>query len=197
MSEPIDLSSIKEFLELQLILERCSDDNVKSLSVDELRENRNKIQAAEVSISIARRVAQGWLDIILVEKQKWIDQNDEDLEVPELLPDLVSLLSSNPTVESDGASPRLAASLLDGSNCDSGLLEMLLERLDIILVTKDMGEWFNGSPEFLEETVENIAKFEKLLSQSRKKCHRSIDTLQDEIVSRIKSAEVKLDQIIR
>ncbi len=197
MSDLEELNNSQVYIDLQNALEMCSNDQFRVMRVPDLRGYRNKIQSAEVSISVARRVAQGWLDIILLEKQKLEDPGDSDAVAPELLPDLVSLLSVAPTTASNDDNPRLAASLLDASNCDSELLGVLLNILDKILVTKDMNVWLQGSSELFDETVGNIAAFEKILSKLRKRCHKSIDSLQDEIVGRIKSGEVKVDEIIK
>ncbi len=197
MSQFTELNDNRIYSELEQTLDKCSDKQIKSMSVHELRSFRNKIQSAEVSISVARRVAQGWLDTILLEKQKLSEPENEELVAPDMLPDLITLLTATPGIEHEESNPRLAASLFDASNCDSDLLGLMLNILDKILVTKDMSVWFEESSQMFEETVANIASFEKELSKTRKRCHKSIDSLQDELVNRIKSGEVKVDEIIK
>ncbi len=166
---------------------------VKELSITELRHMRDAFQTCETAISLVRRVSQGWLDIVNAgveaKSQGNISGDSEISSLVERLPDI--LTSTSPERES---SVRPLSVSTTGVEHNEKLERELMDRLGSFLGGRPLGTLSELSTPEAQQLSEKLSEFERNLSKTRHECHRVIDSLQDEIVQRYKSGEVRADE---
>ncbi len=178
------------------VKERCLEilrNDLSVYSVEDLRAKRSELQAIETSLSIMRRISQGWLDI---SHAGLIDKTDLGGEAELSVADIHDLVNRLPGILSQAslADPsRLQVSSPTGNDHDVDLFEELNSVVSNVLEGKSVGELTNLEADQAKRITERLANFERELSDSRRKCHEAIDVIQEEIVRRYKLGKASAD----
>ncbi|NNN21580.1 MAG: hypothetical protein HKL80_06200 [Acidimicrobiales bacterium] len=169
------------------------ESGVKELSITELRHMRDAFQTCETAISLVRRVSQGWLDIVNAGVEAKSRGNvSSDSEISALIERLPDILTS--TSPKRGSNVRPLSVSTTGVEHNEKLERELMDRLGSFLGGKPLGTLSELTTPEAKELSEKLSEFERNLSITRHQCHQVIDSLQDEIVQRYKSGEVRADE---
>lgn len=185
--EPSDI--LKDVIEpLQRLLAADVLDGLTTLPLPELRDLRVRCSVVEGDISLARRMAQGRLDIVGHEVQRRAG-NDDDVGVSELLFDLPDLMSDAATTGAPSGRPVIIG--------EPGTVAItMVERLDTVASPADLSGIEELSAERLDEILELIGSFEIELSGVRRQLHETIDAIQSEIGRRYRDGEASVDSLL-
>ena len=145
-----------------------------SLSLDELRRERSRLQTAEDAVSYARRVAQARLD--LVQARLTDDEQPISAHLHEVLAHQLISPSGRPPRETDDHAESDAANELDAI-CSAGGFA----RLDSL----------NGDE--LRALAEALAQYEHRVSAQRRELFESIDALSADLVRRYREGTADVD----
>lgn len=153
----------------------------------ELRDLRVQCSDVESDISMARRVAQGRLDIVGHEVRRRADGGDAPLDSSVLvdLPDVMA--------EASGGAP--SGRPINIGDPGEVALKMV-ERLDVAASPSDLAGVDSLSDEQLRELFERIRGFEIELSAVRRQLHERIDAIQSEIGRRYRDGEASIDNLL-
>jgi hypothetical protein len=151
-----------------------------SLSLDELRTLRNRLQLEDDVVSYARRVAQARLDLVKAEAQHRTDQADVDVD-EELRTVLSSHLTGGPA-----RPPRPTEDLSD---------HPLAVELDELCAVNGLGRLKSLDEAQLLTLTEAIAEFESRVSSDRRARFDQLDALSAELVRRYRDGEADIDSI--
>ena len=148
----------------------------QSLSLEQLRDARQRLQAVEDAVSYARRVAQTRLDLVRARLE------DADRPVTERLPDVLARQLLSPS----GRPPRVTDAL--GGEAVTEELEALssehgFSRLDSL----SRGE--------LEVLAEALEQFERRVSSDRQALFARIDALSADLVRRYREGTADVDAL--
>lgn len=174
MAIPIDFNS---FLDPKFI------EGLPSLSMEEIRSRRSSCSEVELSVSYMRRLVQGYLDIVLAELE--VRKSPVGDNLVERLP---SILGQNLRVGPSGRPP----GELEPKNIDD-----LTTMIEMMVGVERLSRLDQLSSEEAIEIVENLVALEEELSTSRLLLHKRIDIFQQEIISRYKSGEEKVDNLLK
>ena len=172
--------------ELTKIVDSNDFDDLSGRSMVELRSVRDSLVEIESALSFGRRMAQGRLDILFAEAERRVsggEQTSSDLVAE--LPDLLSKGArgtGNPRPVRDIEMSTLALQVLD--------------MIDTMIPTSEMGSINEIEPFRLSEITERMTAFERSISEQRHAVHRLIDTVQAEIIDRYRSGAESVDDLL-
>ncbi|MDQ3737956.1 MAG: hypothetical protein M3337_02150 [Actinomycetota bacterium] len=148
----------------------------ESLSLDELRHARQRLQATEDDVSYARRVAQTRLDLVRARL------DDADRPVAERLPDVLAhqLLSAS------GRPPR---------DTDAHAGEPVTEELEALSTANGFSRLDSLSRDELEALAAALERFERRVSSDRKELFARIDALSADLVRRYRDGSADVDRL--
>lgn len=155
-------------LELDRLFPDALPDDLTGLSLAELRQLRDELQDVENGISYARRLVQGRIDTVTMELERRNGSDDEAL---------IERLSDALAGHGRGSGlPRPLPSLEPPAWADE-LVADVDRGLPVVID--------DSTPEVaLQSAIEELGSAESALSGARHDLHRSIDRVQDELVSR-------------
>ena len=175
---------------LEQLLAPDALDNMTTRPIAELRELRIACTRVEGDVSLARRVAQGRLDIVGHEVQRRSGAVDGEAELTGLLFDLPDILSNDAT---GGGTP-------SGRPVDVGapgvVALALVARLDREASPAELSGVADADDGRLRETFERIRSFEVELSGVRRQLHERIDAIQSEIGRRYRDGETSIESFL-
>lgn len=166
---------------------RCQEGDVntadpQSLSLDELRTMRNRLQDEDDVVSYVRRVAQARLDLVRAETvRRERGARPDDLS-SELRVVLSSQLSGGPP-----RPPRPVENLAENA---------LSDELDTICSTHGFGKLEELLPSQLQELTDALTSFERRVSDDRRDRFDRLDALSAELVRRYREGEATVDGLL-
>ena len=149
-----------------------------SLSLDELRELRTRLQREDDVVSYARRVAQARLDLVKTELSRR-DDGDLGEEIRDVLSQHLTGGPARP--------PRPAEDLSD---------DELSQELDAICAEHGFGRLEELSEDELTTLSDAIGEFEQRVSQDRRERFDRLDALSAELVRRYRDGEASVDTLL-
>ncbi len=159
----------------------------QSLSLDELRSERNRLQLEDDAVSYVRRIAQARLDLVAAELDRSGAASSEDLSG-----ELQRVLSQHLTAPAPATrAPRVDDDLLAN---DARAIQ-----LDQLCAEHGFSRLSSGeelTPEELASLTEVLTNFEREISTDRRERFERIDALGAELVRRFRSGEVQVDQFL-
>lgn len=172
---------------LQSLLAADALEGLTTRPLPELRDLRVQCSNVENDISMARRVAQGRLDIVGHEVRRR-SGGDGELESNVLfdLPDVLAEASSG------GAPSGRPVNI--GEPGEVAL--KMVERLDVAASPADLSSVGDLTDENLRELFERIRSFEVELSAVRRQLHERIDAIQSEIGRRYRDGEASIENLL-
>lgn len=172
--------------QLDTILAENDFKSLGTLSMEDLRALRDSLAEIESALSFGRRMAQGRLDILFAESERRVDGGEHSTR--ELVQDLPEVLSrgsrgsGNPRPVRDIEMPELAEEILDSLNS--------------MISTTEMGSLNETEAVRLSAITDQVAAFERSISERRHEVHRIIDSIQAEIIARYRSGAVSVDDLL-
>lgn len=172
---------------LQSLLAADALEGLTTRPLPELRDLRVQCSNVENDISMARRVAQGRLDIVGHEVRRR-SGGDDELESNVLfdLPDVLSEAAAG------GAPSGRPVNIGDPGE----VALKMVERLDVAASPAQLSNVGDLSDENLRELFERIRSFEVELSAVRRQLHERIDAIQSEIGRRYRDGEASIENLL-
>ena len=171
---------------IERILDPSYVEDLRSLSLDDLRAKRVECSEVEVGLSYLRRLVQGRLDIVHSDIIRRAGGEPADLE--DLVGRLPEILGEHQRPPGMGRLPTLLAP----SDADS-----LTAELDAVADP----QLLHALPELGEDDVRQLADslgdLERKTSNQRRQVFERIDALQEEIVRRYKEGEATVDSLLK
>jgi hypothetical protein len=164
-----------------------------SRPLPELRDLRVRCAQVESDVSLARRVAQGRLDIVGHEVRRRAGDPD-GTAVPG--DHVASVLFELPDLMSDGVSGGSPSGRPVSITAPGEVALTMIERLDTTASPADLAQIEQLGVERLAEVFENISSFEAELSAVRRRLHETIDAIQAEIGRRYRDGEASVDSLL-
>lgn len=162
---------------IDIVLEPEYLEDLADLDLNEVRRRRDTAEDVEAQISYYRRLLHGRMDLLDFEMRR--RSGEEDRSILEALPEILArgmVLGTEPNlrhIETMPPLPSVTGRRLIDKIMDDGVLTSLPEL----------------SEEEITEAIDRLREVESTLSEQRKKLHKVIDALQDEIVSRYRSQQ--------
>jgi hypothetical protein len=159
--------------------------DVTSLSLDDLRSERARLQADEDVVSYVRRLAQGRVDVVRAELRRrvqlssGVDSGDVTGDLPRVLGAQVAAGSSRP--------PRDTTVAAD---------HPLVAELDVVCDRVGFDEMARCSDDELGEIITAITAWERERSADRQSFFARIDALTAELVRRYRDGEASVDSLL-
>lgn len=177
--------------DLEQLLAKDLLPNLTAVPLPDLRQLRVACSGAEGDISLVRRMAQGRLDIVGHESRRRAGATEADGE-----PDLANLLFEMPDIMADG----------NGGGAPSGrnvavhepgvLAQQLIEKLEQTATAADLGRLGDFDNDQLAGLLDELGDFEVELSNTRRRLHERIDSIQGEIARRYRDGEASIDSLL-
>ena len=154
-----------------------------SMEMRELRALRDRMNDFEGGLSYCRRMAQGRLDILMAEIERRGDQLSDDPLVGRIPAVLArqSRQGGSPRRLTERELPDFAAELVGRMNVVVDVLGSSLESHDL---------------SYLMEAVDLISDIERDISLKRHEVHRVIDEIQEEIITRYRSGNASVEELL-
>jgi hypothetical protein len=172
---------------LDALLDPGYVEDVRSLTLVELRQRRGECHEAEVGLSYLRRLVQGRLDIALSELHRR-EVHGEPMDAAALIERLPEILADRVRGPGTGRLPMLMA--------PGEVDEELLARVDGIASAERLIGLSELDEADVRQTIEDLEFYEHALSAQRRDLHAVIDQLQEEIVRRYKTGEATVDGLL-
>ena len=173
---------------LQSLLAPNALEGLTTRPLPELRDLRVQCSQVENDISMARRVAQGRLDIVGHEVRRRSGDEGDAPSDNGLLFDLPDVLAEHSSGAPSGRPVNVA---------EPGEVALkMVERLDRAASPADLAGVDQLSEQDLRELFERIRGFEVELSAVRRQLHERIDALQSEIGRRYRDGEASIDNLL-
>ena len=164
-----------------------ADIDPRSLSLDDLRLERNQLQHEDDAVSYVRRIAQARIDIVAAELNRSDDSSSEDLSG-----DLQRVLSQHLTAPSAATrAPRV-----DDDHLANDARAIQLDQLCAEHGFSRLSSGESLSQSELASLTEVLTTFERNISADRRERFERIDALGAELVRRFRSGEVQVDQFL-
>ncbi|MGH9132954.1 MAG: hypothetical protein ACRDZZ_03395 [Ilumatobacteraceae bacterium] len=158
------------------------DEDPTTLSLDELRNVRAKLQHEDDVVSYARRVAQARLDLVNTEMHRR-ERGEDDLDLPsELRVVLSQHLTGGPA-----RPPRPTDDLSD---------DPLSQELDSICADHGFSRIEELSVEELHTLAQALAEYERRVSADRRDRFERLDAFSAELVRRYREGEASVDGLL-
>lgn len=158
--------------------------------IAELRSLRVDCTQVEGDVSLARRIAQGRLDIVGHEVQRRAGSVEGDADLSGLLFDLPDILADR-----RGNDGKPSGRPVDVNEPGPVALD-LVERLDAVATPSDLGGVSDLAEGDLRELFERIRASEIELSSIRRQLHERIDAIQSEIGRRYRDGEASIESFL-
>lgn len=159
----------------------------QSLSLDELRAERNRLQLEDDAVSYVRRIAQARLDLVAAELNRSDAASQDDLSG-----ELQRVLSQHLTAPT----PARRAPRVDDDRLASDTRAIQLDQLcaEHGFSRLSSGEVLTAAE--LASLTEVLTNFEREISTDRRERFERIDALGAELVRRFRSGEVQVNQYL-
>jgi hypothetical protein len=167
-------------------------DGLTTRSLADVRTMRAECQSLENSLSYARRLAQGRLDIVGAELARRSSGGDP-ADLRDLIGRLPDILADR-TRAGAGAGPGGVRPPLEMSG--DTFADDLAHEVDAIFNPVDTGDITALADERLDDIRERLAGYEQTASTRRHALHRVIDELQAEITRRYRTGEASVDSLL-
>lgn len=175
--------------ELERLLGTVPDNDLRELTLVDIRDRRAIAEIIEESISYLRRVIQVRLDILGTELAHR-RSGEPPADASELVRRLPEILAEH----GGAAAPRHAAPRdLRAPVSD----EALTAALDEIVPTSRLATVDEIDDDDLAELVDRVETFEAEVSATRRHLHSRLDALQTEIVRRYRTGEASVDALLQ
>ncbi len=175
---------------LDSLLSPSALDGLTTRPIGELRELRVNCSSVEGDVSMARRVAQGRLDIVGHEVRRRAGDPSSAGEVNALLFDMPDILADGPRASSAPSGRPTDVS------APGEVALALVDRLDRIATPADLSGINDLEEGRIHEMFEHIRGFELELSSVRRQLHERIDAIQSEIGRRYRDGEASIDSFL-
>ncbi len=163
-----------------------NDIDPQSLSLDELRAERNRMQLEDDAVSYVRRIAQARLDLVAAEL------NRADASQADLSGELQRVLSQHLTAPASATrAPRV-----DDDHLANDARAIQLDQLCAEYGFSRLSSGEALTSEELASLTEVLSHFEREISADRRERFERIDALGAELVRRFRSGEVQVDQFL-
>lgn len=173
--------------DLERLLSLHLDDGLARRPLDELRRLRRESQDWETAVSLARRLAQGRLDMLGYELRRRTGTLADDAEAPQLLFDLPDILA-----ESHGGSTGRALPLRPPGRYGDALTALLDEAAD----PNKLCHPHDVPDDELAALAGRLQTFEAEASRVRRELHRQLDALLAEIGRRYRDGEATVETVL-
>lgn len=154
----------------------------QSLSLDDLRTMRNRLQDEDDVVSYVRRVAQARLDLVRAEAHR----RERGMAPDDLSSELRVVLSTQLT----GGSPRPPRSVEHVAE------NALSDELDALCTERGFGRLEHVSEAELDELERMLSEFERRVSDDRRDRFARLDALSAELVRRYREGEATVDGLL-
>lgn len=154
----------------------------QSLSLDELRTMRNRLQDEDDVVSYVRRVAQARLDLVRAE----VHRRERGVQSDDLSSELRVVLSSQLT-GGPPRPPRPVENLAENA---------LSDELDTICAQHGFSRLEQLLPSEIEALEQTLAAFERRVSDDRRARFDRLDALSAELVRRYREGEATVDGLL-
>jgi len=178
--------------ELDVVTNPSFLDNLADRDMDELRAVRSRCQSLENSLSYVRRLIQGRVDIVGGELQRRRDGGDAG-DTSELIGRLPDILSEGSRVQGGPGAVRPPHSLAP----DPDVTAQLEAKLDAILAAEDLGDVSSIDEGALNNGLTQLNGLEDEVSDSRRRLHTVIDTVQAEVTRRYTTGEATIEGLLQ
>ena len=157
-------------------------DDPTSLSLEELRDVRAKLQHEDDVVSYARRVAQARLDLVKAEAQRR-QQGDRDVDLSSEL----RVVLSQHLVGGSARPPRPTDDLSD---------DPISQELDAVCADNGFSRLEELTPEELDTLAAALTEYEQQVSADRRDRFERLDTVSAELVRRYREGEASVDGLL-
>lgn len=154
----------------------------RSLSLDELRSLRSRLQDEDDAVSYVRRVAQGRLDLVRAETRRRATGGNAD----DLSGELRTVLSSQ-LAAGTARPPRTSEQFVD---------DELGRELEALCASHGIGRLEALTDAELDRFAEVLTEFERRVSDDRRERFGRLDTLSAELVRRYRDGEATVDGLL-
>jgi hypothetical protein len=163
-------------------------ESLELLPIEELRGRRVRAAEVEVGLSLARRLVQGHLDILLAESDRR-DAGTAPVDPSSLVERLSAILADRVHTPGNG---RLVTLLAPAGSDDEHL-----NRVDTIVETGRLGDLPSLDDAGLSASKAALFGLERDVSRERRALHEVMDRLQQELIRRYKVGEVTVDSLLQ
>jgi hypothetical protein len=177
--------------ELDVVTDPSFLSDLDSREMDELRAVRSRCQSLENSLSYVRRLIQGRVDIVGGELQRR-REGGETGDTSDLIGRLPDILSEGSRVTGGPGSVRPPHSL----SPDPDVTAQLESMLEDIIAGATLGSVSEISDEALSGSLTKLNSLEDEVSESRRRLHDVIDTVQAEVTRRYTTGEATVDGLL-
>jgi hypothetical protein len=154
----------------------------QSLSLDELRRLRNQLQTEDDVVSYVRRVAQARLDLVRAEANRRLRG-----EMTESLSNELRVVLSSHLTGGPARPPRPVENLDDHE---------LSDQLDAVCAKHGFSRLDDLSTTEIENLDQQLAAFERHVSDDRRQRYDRLDALSAELVRRYRDGEASVDGLL-
>lgn len=154
----------------------------RSLSLDELRSLRSRLQDEDDAVSYVRRVAQGRLDLVRSETRRRATGGNAD----DLSGELRDVLSSQ-LATGTARPPRASEQFVD---------DELGRELEALCASHGIGRLEALTDAELDGFIEVLTEFERRVSDDRRERFGRLDALSAELVRRYRDGEATVDGLL-
>jgi len=168
--------------EVDRVLGPDPTDDMSSISVGEIRTQRDECRRVEDKVSYLRRLVQGRLDIVESDLRRRAAGTSAS--------DLPSLVDQLPEILSDRVPGRLPTSLLIPDDDD------LLAELDTVASPGALDSLSALSEDEVQALATSFRELEQRVSERRRALFSRIDALQTELARRYKTGEASVGSVL-
>ncbi len=154
----------------------------RTLSLDDLRSLRNRLQSEDDEVSYVRRVAQARVDLVRAEQHR----RDRGEITDDLSSELRVVLSTHLT----GGSPRPPRPV------DNVADNALSDELDVVCAENGFSRLEDLSASELTQLESQLTAFERRVSDDRRDRYDRLDALSAELVRRYRDGEASVDGLL-
>jgi hypothetical protein len=154
----------------------------RALSLEDLREMRNRLQNEDDVVSYVRRVAQARVDLVRAEQHR----RDRG-EITEDLPSELRVVLSSHLTGGVPRPPRPVENLADNE---------LADELDAVCAEHGFSRLEELSTPDLTNLVDQLTAFERRVSDNRRDRYDRLDMLSAELVRRYREGEASVDGLL-
>jgi hypothetical protein len=174
--------------EVERVLGTDPVDDLSSISVAEIRTQRDECRRVEDKVSYLRRLVQGRLDIVESDLRRRAAGTDPS-DVTSLVEQLPGILSDR--VRGTGSGPgRMPTSILPPDD------DELLAELDAVASPGALDSLSSLSDDEVKEMAARFAELEHRVSDRRRALFSRIDALQAELARRYKTGEASVGSVL-
>jgi hypothetical protein len=164
-------------------------EGLTGITIEDLRARRAECDGIDTSLSYARRLLQGRLDIVLAELKHRRDGTASNLQ--SLVEELPEILSEKVRAGGNG---RLTVFLAPGSEMEFD--PALVVRIDAVADDRRLSNLPSASVDEVESLVDELSSLETEISAQRSALHDRMNALQEELVRRYRSGEASVDSLL-